>query len=94
MKLAARIKSKYLTEIMQGRKTLEYRQFDGSDKMELTDERGRHIEVDITGIFQAPPTMEASIKSGHKDVKWVDDTPIMVIGVKFNANAKSARGLV
>jgi hypothetical protein len=82
MKLAAKINSKYLDEILAGKKTMEFRQFDGKDTMELTDENGRTETVRIERASEAGEEFERTIKSNYRNLKWLKDEPIIVFHVR------------
>ena len=91
MQLKAKINSKYLNEILSGRKDVEYRQFGNVDEMVLTDERGRSITMVITGMEQLVMGLGESVMAKHTDVNWDKEKPIFVIGLKPKRN--STKGL-
>ena len=78
MKLRAKIKNKYMKQILSGRKTVEYRQI---ESMVLTDEDGNEYEFEVKDIenmtyyyFFLPELMEK-----YPDVPWKDDLPTIEI---------------
>jgi len=81
MILKAKINSKYLDDILAGRKTQEYRQFNGNDIMEVTDETGRIKQLRIKGMEEASKDLERGVKTFHKDIEWSNEA-IMVIRVE------------
>jgi uncharacterized protein with HEPN domain len=86
MRLEAKIKSNYLNDILDGSKTMEFRQFDGSDTLILTDETGRKVKCQIESVMEAGAAFEKTIRENHQDVKWKNDTegkmPIIVMHIK------------
>jgi len=82
MILQAKINSKYLDDILSGKKTQEFRQFTGNDYMMVVDETGRKAQLRIKRIAEACPALEKGIKEVHKDINWDSTEPIMVIEVE------------
>jgi phosphatidate phosphatase PAH1 len=80
--LKAKIKSEHLKKIMEGKKTLEFRQFDGSDRMEVTDENGRTTMLRIKGAYEADKKFEKTVKDFHRDVNWNENEPVIVFRVE------------
>ena len=75
MKLRARIRAKYLDEIIAGKKTCEYRQI---ESMELTDEKGRVKTFIVNNITYASLD---DVRYAYPDVPWVEDEPVYKIGL-------------
>jgi len=82
MKIEAKINSKYLTQILEGKKTMEFRQFLGNDYMMLIDETGREARVTIEGVSEASPQLEATVMSNYNELKWDATEPIIVMRIK------------
>ena len=82
MMIKAKINSKYLTQILEGKKTMEFRQFLGNDYMMLIDETGRSARVAIEGVSEASPQLEATVMSNYKELNWDATEPIIVIRIK------------
>lgn len=82
MKLIAKITAKYLDKILSGDKTAEYRQFDGTDKMEVTDENGRTVTLRILSCHEASQELEGAVRREHSDIAWKETEPIMVFKVE------------
>jgi hypothetical protein len=82
MILQAKIDSKYLDDILSGKKTQEFRQFTGNDYMMVVDETGRKAQLRIKRMAEACPALEKGIKEVHKDINWDKTEPIMVIEVE------------
>ena len=81
MKLSAKINSKYLDKILSGEKKMEFRQFDGTDKMEVTDENGRTVTLRIISCHEASPELEGAVRREHSEIAWKETEPIMVFKV-------------
>ena len=81
MLLKAKIKAKYLDAIIEGKKTMEFRQFTGDDKMVVTDENGREVELKINSVHEASDEMASAIRRENADISWNEVEPIMVIKV-------------
>ena len=81
MLLKARIKANYLDAIIEGKKTMEFRQFTGDDRMVVTDENGREAELKINSIHEASDAMSDAIRRENADIRWNEVEPIMVIKV-------------
>ena len=81
MLLKAKIKAKYLDAIIEGKKTMEFRQFTGDDKMVVTDENGREVELKINSVHEASDEMASAIRRENSDIRWNEVEPIMVIKV-------------
>lgn len=73
MKLRAKIKSKYLDDILDGVKRNEFRQF---ESITLTDENGRCVEVEINLIEWLGNKQARRIIADHPDVDWDDGKPV------------------
>lgn len=82
MILKAKIKSHYLKAILEGRKTMEFRQFGNGDRMEVTDENGHTTMLRITGASEANEELDAAVRMANKDVPWSMDEPIIVFRVE------------
>ena len=82
MKLSAKINSKYLDDILSGKKKMEFRQFDGTDKMEVTDENGRTVTLKILSCHEASTELEGAVRREHSDIAWKESEPIMVFKVE------------
>lgn len=67
MKLRAKIKAKYLDDILSGKKVVEYRQF---ESMVLTDETGRTSEFKILHMGVLSKTNEDVIRKEYSDIPW------------------------
>lgn len=83
MKLRAKIKPKYLDDILSGQKDREYRQF---ESMVLTDANGRSAEFDINGISRMPNFISKNcIMDEYNDVPWDDRKDIyeIVLGCRI-----------
>lgn len=70
MKLKAKIKSKYLDQILHGLKREEFRQI---ESVTLIDEKGRECEFEVKGIKQLSPKHIKELKKCYKDIKWDDN---------------------
>jgi len=79
--LKAKIQRKYLDKILSGQKTMEFRQFNGNDLMEVTDEFGKTTMLSIEGADVANEELERAIKMNNKGIKWSEE-PILVLRVK------------
>lgn len=79
MLLKAKIKAEYLDKIIDGEKTMEFRQFTGDDILNLFDENGRSKDMRIVGIHEASEEMAADVMKKHSDVQWDEGEPIIVI---------------
>lgn len=79
--LKAKIQRKYLDKILSGQKTMEFRQFNGNDLMEVTDEFGKTTMLSIEGADVANEELERAIKMNNKDIQWSEE-PILVLRVK------------
>lgn len=75
MKLHAKIKSKYLDQLLSGEKVYEYRQF---ESLTLTDENGRseEFQVGYVGIVESNQHLQ-SIKDEYRDVNWIEEAHII-----------------
>jgi uncharacterized protein YkvS len=82
MKLEVKIYSKYLTAILEGKKTMEFRQFLGNDYIMLTDETGRAVRATIEGLHEASPQLEATVMNNYKELNWDATEPVIVIRLK------------
>jgi hypothetical protein len=82
MILKTKIKSEYLKAIKEGKKTMEFRQFDGSDKMEVTTETGHTEMLKILGVSEANDEMEKAIRMNHQSIAWKENEPILVFRVE------------
>jgi ASC-1-like (ASCH) protein len=82
MILKAKIKSEYLKAIKEGKKTMEFRQFDGTDKMEVTTEMGHTEMLKILGVSEANEEMEKAIRINNQDITWKENEPIFVFRVE------------
>ena len=80
--LKAKIKANYLDAIIAGKKTMEFRQFAGDDKMVVTDENGREVELKINSVHEASDEMASAIRRENADIRWNEVEPIMVIKVQ------------
>ena len=81
MLLKAKIKANYLDAIIAGKKTMEFRQFAGDDRMVVTDENGREVELKINSVHEASDEMASAIRRENADIRWNEVEPIMVIKV-------------
>lgn len=81
MLLKAKIKANCLDAIIAGKKTMEFRQFAGDDKMVVTDENGREAELKINSVHEASDEMVSAIRRENADIRWNEVEPIMVIKV-------------
>jgi hypothetical protein len=81
MKIVAKIKSKYLDQILRGEKPIEFRQFDGTDTMELTDETGRTVTVKIKEAFQLDDQARKVVSEIHSNVAWWLNKPIFAFRI-------------
>ena len=82
MILKAKIKKEFVDQILAGKKTMEFRQFDGKDRMEVTDENGHTTMLRIVRASEASPEMEDAIKKHHNTIKWDHTEPIIVFNVE------------
>ena len=82
MKLSAKTNSKYLNAILEGKKTMEFRQFDGTDQMEVTDENGRTVMLRIISCHEASQELEGAVRREHAEMAWKESEPIMVFKIE------------
>lgn len=95
MILKAKIKKEHLDEILNGNKKAEYRQFDGNDIMEVTDETGRTRRLKITGAREANEKLQEAVMARYNKISWKKIEPIIVFGVEPIEEPKiSEKGLV
>jgi len=87
MKLRAKIKSKYLDQILCGLKGEEYRQI---ESIILIDEKGRECEFEVRGIKQLSTKHIKELKKRYKDVKWDDN----LLTVRIDLGKLLNRGLL
>ena len=73
MMLKSKIKSKYLNEILDGRKICEFREIEG---YELTDENGRTVTFYVTEIDTADEHTRQAIADRYPDVHFRADRPL------------------
>ena len=81
MWLKAKIKSKYLDEILSGRKRVEYRQVEG---LELSDGKRivkcKVIRLNIYNCGTKSYLLQVmDLQSKYPDVEWNEELPILVI---------------
>ena len=80
MKLKAKIKPKYLDEILSHNKKVEYRQF---DEIELDDGK-RVATFGVDEITRLPFSAAREVMRNHSDVNWVNELPIHEIKLGVN----------
>ena len=80
MKLRAKIKNKYLKQILAGKKNVEYRQI---ESIIFVDEQGKEWEFKIDGIQKIPEDMFLmdidDLRTLYPDVEWKDNLPTIAI---------------
>jgi hypothetical protein len=81
MKLIAKINSEYLDQLLEGSKTMEFRQFNGSDEIELTDETGRTETLKIERADTIGEEFEKTVKERYKNIAWTS-APIIAFHIK------------
>jgi len=69
MKLRAKIKSKYLDQILYGLKREEFRQI---ESIILIDEKGRECEFEVKGVVQIHHRLLDHLRRGYPDIPWDD----------------------
>lgn len=67
MKLTAKIRTKYLNEILSGEKPAEFRQI---ESMILIDEHGNNHEFKVTDIGICCPLSIDHLKKKYPDIPW------------------------
>lgn len=82
MILKAKIKKEFVDQILAGKKTMEFRQFDGKDRMEVTDENGHTTMLRILRANEAGREFEDAIKKHHTTINWDNSEPIIVFTVE------------
>ena len=82
MILKAKIKKEFVDQILTGKKTSEFRQFDGNDRMEVTDEFGHTTMLRIVRAYEAQKEYEEAIKKVHNTINWDHTEPIIVFKVE------------
>jgi hypothetical protein len=88
MILKAKIRKEFVDQILAGKKTCEFRQFDGKDRMEVTDEFGHTTMLRIVRAYEAQPDYEEAIKKVHNTINWDHTEPIIVFAVEPLADAR------
>jgi hypothetical protein len=74
MKIAAKIKAKYLDQILSGEKKVELRQF---ESITLEDENGRKAEIEIKYItIEGNVFFDEKTRKQYPDVPWKDGLKI------------------
>ena len=81
MKLEARVKSKYLDELLSGTKTAEFRQF---EYLSLIDENNRIAFFKIVDIFKLNVDVDSLLRAKiYTDVPWKEELSIYEIDVEL-----------
>jgi len=75
MKLRAKILNKYLKQILEGKKKVEYRQV---ESIILVDEQRKEYEFEVENIRDAWYTIDM-LKFRYPDVPWDDNLPTIAI---------------
>ena len=83
MKLKAKIKNKYLKEILEGGKKVEYRQI---ESITLVDEDGNEHEFGVIDVRVLRPSEKNLLKKTYPDVEWKDNLPTIgiLLGKRLN----------
>jgi len=81
MKLKAKIKAKYLDQLIDGSKNLEFSQI---ENIELTDENGRCVEFPVYDIFKLNGDFRGFIEEIYPDISWNPLYDIYEIRIREN----------
>jgi len=76
LKLRAKIKNKYLKQILSGEKKQEYRQI---ESIILEDESGNEYEFEVNNIIVLPRYIIDALKYDYPDIEWDDSLPVLAI---------------
>ena len=87
MKLRCRIKNEYLKDILEGIKTIEYRQWIKHQQIEsiiFIDEQDREYEFEVKSVKTVDKDYGGEdvlklLRKKYPDVPWDDDLPITAI---------------
>ena len=87
MKLQAKIKNKYLKQILEGKKNVEYRQI---ESIVFVDEQGNEYEFKVNKIFNIPQDTYIltinDLRMLYPDVPWKDN--MLTIGIVLGERIK------
>ena len=76
MKLKCKIKDKYLKQILNGEKKIDYRQI---ESITFVDESGKEHEFEVRDIYLT--VYSSWLKNSYPDIEWKDNLP--TIGIKL-----------
>lgn len=82
IKLIAKITKKYFDQILSGEKTTEFRQFDGSDIIELHSNDGRILEARISKVEKLTVAYQKYMIDEYDDVNFKNNIPIYAFMLK------------
>jgi len=77
MKLKCKIKDKYLKQILNGEKKIDYRQI---ESITFVDESGKEHEFEVRDILLVVLD-DGWLKENYPDIEWKDNLP--TIGIKL-----------
>ena len=77
MKLKCKIKDKYLKQILNGEKKIDYRQI---ESIIFVDESGKEHEFEVKGITLVVLD-DGYLKENYPDIEWKDNLP--TIGIRL-----------
>jgi len=83
MKLRAKIKNKYLKQILEGKKKVEYRQV---ESIILVDEQGKEYEFEVKRIGLTPSV--EWLREKFPDVEWKDELRRTTIIIELGRRMK------
>ena len=81
MKLKCKIKDKYMKQILEGKKKVEYRQV---ESIIFVDEQGEEYEFEVKELLKVPDDMYFisnidDLRVRYPDVPWKDNLPTIAI---------------